>query len=47
MNSTEAKKKLWEIGTNLDDKEANKAVRFAIIAIDTCERAGFEVSPIP
>ena len=39
MNATEAKRKLCEIASNLTDDEQRKAIRVAILAIDTCLRA--------
>jgi len=44
MNATEAKRKLCEIKTKLNDKEVTMAIWIAIRAIDTCTQEGFEVT---
>lgn len=39
MKATEAKRKLYEINSNLTDDEQREAISVAILAIETCERA--------
>lgn len=39
MKATEAKRKLYEINSNLTDDEQREAISVAILAIDTCLRS--------
>ena len=43
MEATEAKRKLCEIRSSLEDKEQKQAIWIAIRAIDTCAENGFIV----
>lgn len=43
MEATEAKRKLCEIRSSLEDKEQKQAIWIAIRAIDTCTENGFIV----